>query len=365
MSETGESEVTFVGGIATEQTTEGEHSAPDDERAAAKEAVRKAIKAEAAEEGKKAAKEAKTSSDNEPLRPRDNTDRDADGKFKKTEAKPEPSDEDDKNSLKRLLSERKQIAAQKDHVRQEFARQEQQLRQMKAQIEHEARQVQQERQRLAMLRKDPARAIRENGWDPESFILDIAQDGTPEGQAARRQREHAAQVEEIRQWRADMERQKQEDAQRQEHARHQANRTSVESKFASLASDGEKHPHLSALLETGEHGLVGLIAEGDAVADRYRELTGKEATMEDIVEYLEEYKAKWYNNVSKRGQQNQAPVTKGRPTQGSGTGRTLSPEGSSERRSLGTSIKDLDGDERLAAAREAVGAALRASGEQR
>jgi hypothetical protein len=218
-----------------------------------------------------------------------------------------------------------------------------------------------------MLRKDPIKAIKENGWEAEDFILGIAQEGTPEGQARRQQREMQEQLAEIREWKA----QQAEAARKQEEVfqeqKNRAYRQKVEQTFLATAFNEEKHPHVASFYKGHEQGLI---AEADVIAEQYRHLTGKEASFDDIAEYLEERAQKWYKSMSSgssassSGQQVLAPVTKGRPTQGSVTGRTLSPEGSSERRTLGATLKDLDGDERLAAAREAVAAAMHASGER-
>ncbi len=375
-SETGE--VTFVNGRAESQTTEGEGSGiATDERDAAVAAVKAALKKEAQETGEKAAKQAKDNSDQDPLRPRETVERGPDGKFLKSGKEPvaeaaakkaETVVDDDAQSLKKVLAERKQIAAQKETHRQEFQKQAAQLQQMQAQISAQRAELERDRQRLAQLRTDPVRAIKENGWDPESFILDLAQDGTPEGQQRRQQRELQAQYAEMKAWQAAQDKARQEGLQRQEQAQRDAHRAHVEQSFVALALDEAKHPHLADFYKGHEASLV---AEGDTVADQYRALTGKEASGPEIAEYLEERAANWYKTRSAKAQtpaqgsqQTQTTVSKGRPTQGSATGRTLSPDDSAERRSLGKSFQDLDGDERLAAAREAVGAALRASGER-
>lgn len=139
----------------------------------------------------------------------------------------------------------------------------------------------------------------------------------------------------------------------------------VEQNFLKTAFDEEKYPHLSSFYKGKEHMLI---VQGDLIADQYADLAGKNASFEDIADFLESEMRDWYTSRSgsQQGQQNtgRLPQNVGQSTQGSVTGRTLNPDLSSERRSLGTMLKDLDGDERLAAAREAVGAALRASGER-
>ena len=374
--ETESGTVTFVGGRAESQTTEGEGSGtPDGERAAAIAAVKAALKGEAEKAGESAAKEAKAAREQDPLRPRGDTTRDANGKFVAKPAtpdgepeKPKNESDEDATALKRVLQERKQIAATKAAQQAEFTKMQQQLQAYERHLQQQRAEIERDRKRYEVIKTDPVRAFRENGWDPESVILDLARDGTPEGQAMRQQRELQAQLKEMQDWKAAQEAQRLE-AQRQAEARAwDQRRAQIEQEFVSTALNEERHPHLSAFYKGHEASLV---AEGDSVADQYRALTGKEATSTEIAEYLEERAAKWYKTMSSRsqapsaaGQQNRPVVTQGRPTQGSATGRTLSADDSSERRSLGASFKDLDGDERLAAAREAVGAALRSSGER-
>ncbi len=368
-------EVTFVNGIAAEQQTEGESAQPADERAAAIAAVKEALQ----EEGKSAAKKAKEAHDQDPLRPRESTERDESGKFvakgasdkTKAEATDKPaakSAEDDAASLKNVLNQRKQMAAAKAAQSAETSRAMQELRQYKAQLDQEKAEVERERARFQVLRKDPAKAFREMGWDPESAILDMAREGTPEGLAARQQREMQSELAEIRAWKAEQAQaaERQQAHRQQQQAVHY--RQQVEKAFTSLALDDAKHPHLAGMYQ-GQEAL--LLSQADVIAEQYRNLTGKEASFEDVAEYLEERSSNWYksmrtkDNVQGSGsQQERASVTRGTPPRGNGTGQSLSPEGSSERRSLGTTLKDLDGDERLAAAREAVGAAIRFSGER-
>ena len=372
-------DVTFVDGVAKEQATDGESSLADGERAAAIKAVKEALKAD----GEQAAKEAKAALEKDPLVPKapkakaapkegSGPERGEDGKFlPKTEtpppdAKTAPPEEDEGETLKRTLRERKQVAAIKAQQAQEFQKQQQQLQQFQAQLQAQARQIEQEKARLARLRTDPAQAIRENGWDPESFILDVAQEGTPEGQARRQQRAMEAKLKEFDDWKASLAKQAEEQEQAQKRQQVAQYRQQVEDEYIKIAMDEERHPHIATLYKGNE---AGLIAQGDVIAEQYRNLTGKEASFSDIAEYLEERTALWYksrvgNQNPTPSQQEQAPVTKGRPTQGSATGRTLSPNGSSERRTLGTSLKDLDGDERREAAMEAVKHALNASGER-
>jgi hypothetical protein len=384
-------EVTYVGGRAVEQATKGEtHEGTDhgDELAAAKAAVKAALE----EEGKKAAKEAKDALDKDPVQ---KAARDASGKFKsdkdpaeaeleeakaklakemkdaepKPEPKPKKAEEDeDASALKKALQERKEAARFKAEAAAEVEKARQEARQFYQQLQREKAELEAERQRIQMLRKDPIRAIKENGWDPEEFILDIANDGTPEGQQRRAARELQAQVAELAAWKREQAEQAQKQAVQAKEREKAQFRLNVEKQFLAAAAERtaegtHKHAHIVSMYKDDP---AALIVQADLVAERYRAATGQEASFQEIAEYLEERAAKWYKSMSSGSvPQVGTPVTQGKPTPGSATGkRSLSPNGSSERRSLGVNLADLDGDERRAAAMDAVRAALHASGER-
>jgi hypothetical protein len=391
-SESGEAggEITYVGGRAVEQATKGEtHEGTDhgDELAAAKAAVKAALE----EEGKKAAKEAKEALDKDPVQ---KAARDANGKFKsdkdpaereveeakealakemkeaeKPAPKPKAKEEDeDASALKKALQERKEVARLKAEAAAEVEKARQEAREFYQRLQREKAALDAEKQRLEMLRKDPIRAIKENGWDPEEFILDIANDGTPEGQQRRAARELQAQVAELAAWKREQAEAAQKQAVQAKEREKAQFRLNVEKQFLAAAAERtpegtHKHSHIVSMYKDDP---AALIVQADLVAERYRAATGQEATFQEIAEYLEERAAKWYKSMSSgSAPQVGAPVTQGKPTPGSATGkRSLSPNGSSERRSLGVNLQDLDGDERRAAAMDAVRAALHASGER-
>ncbi len=380
MSDTGSEggEVTFVNGQAVEQTTEGEsHEGTDrgDELEAAKAAVKKAIDEDAKEEGKKAAKEAKAHKAKDPLIPRD---RNPDGTFVPQDPveadkeaavaalKKEKTDEEDAGStLKKALAERKEVARFKREAADQLEKERNEVRQIHARLRQQEAEIRQREEKMTMLRKDPIRAIRENGWDnPEDFILDIAQDGTPEGQAKRAHRELLERLDRAEQW------QKQElesRRQQQEQAEHHQRLTHREGVERSFLAEASKHEALVSMYKGHE---VELIGQADIVAEKYRNATGQEASFAELAEYLAERHEAWYKNRSGKNRATEetqavSSVQSGRPTQGSATGkkRPMSAT-SSERRSLGTSFADLDGDERLEAAKTAVRAAINASGDR-
>lgn len=367
-----------VGGRVVEQTTAGDTHDDDgrgDEIAAAKAAVKKALAEEAEREGKAAAKEAKQAREKDPLVPRD---RGPDGKFLPNEAeieaeaakKPAPpakkdEEDEDASALRKALTGRREQAKAQQQAKAEIEQMREETRQFYRQLQAEKQQLAQEKARIEMLKKDPIRAIRENGWDPEEFIFDIASDGTPEGQARRQQRELQQQIAELKEWKRQQAEAVESRQKEQAELQKRSFRQNVEREFLNTAFNESAHPHLSSFYKGHE---VGLIAEADVVAEQYRNVTGQEATFKEIAEYLEERAAKWYKSMS--GAKDMPPVTQGSPTQGSATGagklpaKSLSPNGSGERRALGNSFADLDGEDRLEAAKTAVRAAIRASSER-
>lgn len=373
--------VTFVGGRAVEQHDAGDtpDGAHGDELAAAKEAVRKALAKEAGEEGAKTAKKSKDSDAYTPpgMKRGKSDDEEAPASEKakpKAKAKEGPGDEpaedsEEAKAVKHVLKQREKLAKAKQQQNNEFQQQQQQLQQQWAQIQAENARIQREKERLLALKKDPARAVREAGWDPEEFILDLARDGTPEGQQARLLRELKEQQAQMLQWKEE-----QAQAQRQAQEQYQMQRMvqarqNIEKTFTDGAMNGEKYPHLAAFYKGREHALI---AEGDLVAAQYREASGgNECSLEQIADYIEEQLAEranaWYESksASKKlangAQEVAAPEGKGKPAQGGSRGKALTGSVASERRALGRDLSDLDGEERLLAAREAVKVAMSSS----
>ncbi len=380
-----ESVVTFVGGKAVEQTEALDSNLETDEREAAKAAVRKAIQdagdesADDAKSGKSRASGNKElqASDDEDVAPKREvpTERGPDGKFlprdgKPTEKKPDGADDNgeeldlDKATVKQLLKQRERIAAikreGKDEIskaQRDFQNQQQQFQQMQQQFAQERAQLEKERKSWQAIKSDPARAIREGGYDPEQFIMDLAQEGTPEGQAKRQHRELQAQLAEIKQWREEQaQAQQRQQYQAQQYQQAKARQDAVQG-FVKLGLDEEKYPHVANFYQGQERALV---AFGDLAAEEYRHLSnGKEGSFEDILDYIEDQLAEkannWYSKKQKGGQRSDTQ-TQEKPKS---KGKTLSPEASGERRSHAKNVlADLDGDERLEAAKQAVAVAM-------
>jgi hypothetical protein len=382
MSENEAPEVTFVGGRAVEQHEALDSNMPTDEREAAKAAVRKAID----EAGKTAASQAKEAKAKDPFRPpgaksddSETPERGPNGQFLPREGGKEGSSNPDgarstevpenesegaldleKASVKQLLRQREKVAAMKRDAkdetskeRQELAKQRFEMQQFWQEMQQQKAQLARERQSMQSLRTDPARAIREIGYDPEKFIMDLATEGTPEGQMRRKQQEVDSQLAEIRQWR---EQQAQQQAQYQKQAQYhqvvQAREQAVRD-FTTLGLNEEKYPHVSSFYTGNERALV---AFGDLAAEEYRNLSGgKEGSYADILDYIEDQLAEranaWYQ---KRSGQQAKPAEKPKSK-----GKTLNPNGSGERRAFeAKDLRDLDGDDRLEAAKQAVRVAM-------
>lgn len=369
-------DVTFVGGKAVEQSEQLDSSLPTDEREAAKDAVRKAIEAA----GRDSAEDAKSSRAKDPFKPAGTTpDRGSDGKFlpkdekgaSKTESDEEEKLDPAKASVKQLLKAREKVASIKreatDEIsqqRQAFAREQEQFRQHQAQFQQQAAQLARQQQALNELTRDPARAIRQLGMDPEQYILQLAQEGTPEGAQARKQREVDQQLAEIKHWREQQARQA-EQQQYQAHVAHiaQARDTAIK-EFTSLGLQEEKYPLTSTFFKGNERALL---AWGDLAAEEYRHLSGgNEGSYADILDYIEDQLAErsnhWY--TKRNGQKVVQEQPKERPSKSKGM--SLNPDASGERRALSPRALDFKDDaERLAAAKDAVAVALAASQNER
>lgn len=375
-----ESNVTFVGGKAIEQHEAAESNLPSDERAEAMKAVKEAIAGAA----KEATESADKASKQDPYKPEGaKAERDPEtGKFlpkggkTQEKAKSEEVDDDDEPidttsaPLKQLLKAREKLAkqkvAQKDEFAQERAKIQEETRKIQqtwAEIQQMQRQIQQQTAYLQKLKSDPATAVREFGWEPEEFIVNLAKEGTPEGAASRAQREIQAQLAEIRKWKEEMSVQEQQRAHQAQFNQQVQFRDHIEKTFIGGAMNEEKNPHIASFYKGRESALI---AQGDLIAAEFRELSGgREASLEEIIDYIEEDLADrataWYEKKSGTKKDGVLQASGNKPAKGS-KGKSLNPELSGERRALGKkSLKDLDEEERLLAAKESVGMALAAA----
>lgn len=407
-----EPEVTFVGGRAVEQSEGLDSNLEEDEREAAKAAVKKAID----EAGKQAAKEAKEDKAKDPFKPpgaksdkdekkdpkeskpksKDDSGEDSgpsrgpDGKFVSKSGNSEGSEDDSKDkpsdgigsgkrktesgdekefdpetaSVKEFLKNREKIANLKKNAKEEISAERQQFEserqafyQQQLKLQQQQELLQRQAQALQALKSDPARAVREAGYDPEQFILDLAQEGTPEGKAQRELRELRDQLVQMQNYQQHQLRQQQMAQQQYQHQQIANARNHAVQTFVKLGMDEDKYPHIATFYKGRERSLV---AAGDLTAEEYRTLSGgKEGGWEDILDYIEDQLAEransWYEKRG-AGKVKTAHVDDERPKS---KGKTLSPDVSGERRTLKPkTLNDLDGEERLEAARQAVAVAL-------
>lgn len=270
--------------------------------------------------------------------------------------KPAETEESDEDILavKNILSQRKKLAEEKVRYTEEQAAAKRELEQLYEQIQYERKQVEAQREAMLGFRKDPARAVREAGLDPEEFIHQLAKEGTPEGRMERELYELRQQLQSQQdQWKS-LEQQR---AQYQQHVAQQQAvqfRQKVEQDFLSEALNEEVRPLTRAFYEGREEALI---AEADIIAMQYRNLTGREAPLSQIADYIEEAVAERFQKMYDRRAGSQARPADGTPSKAVGEA-PLSPHSASERRSFGSQAPDLDGDELIQYAKQQAAAAI-------
>jgi hypothetical protein len=360
-TETGSAGAEFVGGIAHEQTEEMDvGGAENPNRDAAVEAVKKAMGKAKAAAPKEDAEEAPEAAE-APAKGRSARDADASAK---AEAKEKPAEEEDEYALKKVLATRQKVAEKKKAEADELRVYQEQIQRERQELDHQRRQMQAEMARIQKLKTDPVSAVREAGYDPEQFILDLARSGTPEGQAEARLRQMQEQIQQQEQFRQQLMQQQQNYLRQQQEQQERNHRYTVEQQFLESAMDDKRAPHTAAFYKGRE---AALISEGDLIAIQYRQLTGREATPAQIAEYIEESLAErakaWYESVAKQntsspevGDEDDVaePVAKGVKK----AGKTLNPDSTGERRSLSSRYADMDEEERIETAKAEVRKAL-------
>lgn len=268
-----------------------------------------------------------------------------------------------KNRINKALKDRSKAFKERETFRAEAEGIRQEAMRMRAEAEaysHQVRsQVQQLQQWNQLLRSNPAQALRQAGLDPEAFIMDLAKDGTPEGAMQRRLMEQDAKLREFEHWKQ-MQAQQVEQQRRaaEEHYQRQF-RSGVETNFIKLASN-DQYKNLKTALDHGILSKSALVLEGDTIADRYREATGQEATLEEIAEYLDSQVG---SAIQKLSGKQALPGSSGKPARAQQAptkplGQSLSQSEASERRALSKDSTNADSEERRANAIEAVKAVL-------
>ena len=328
-------------GFVETQEVQDDDASDGDPRAAAKAAVRAALAERGEEEG------------DVPETPR--------------EAKPAkaaaPATDEDKE-LREALARRRESSKAKLAQRDAYSKEQEKTRTLYHELEKEKANFARQKASFELLKKDPIRAIRENGWDPAEFIEDIATDGTPEGNAKREKRDLLEQIAELRAWQKSQEGEREAQVKAREESDRKNFRVHVEREFIRTAfgenPEAPAHPHLEAFYRGDEDSLI---AQADIIADKYKAATGgKQASFIDIALYLEERCAAWYKRME--GKKN-PQVVKGKPGPGGiSGGKSLSSADSSERRTLGKVAGNVDAETRIQEAKDAVRAALRARGDE-
>lgn len=273
----------------------------------------------------------------------------------------------EKQRIAQALAKRTATFKEREASRQEAETIKAEALRMKQEADRYAAQIRQQAAQTAqfqkLLKENPAQAMRMAGLDPEEFIMNLAREGTPEGQLEKRLREQNEKIAEFERWKQEQataaERARLEYQQRQQMQR----RNQVETQFLEAATS-EKYSAVSKALEVGLVSRKSLIAEGDEIADKYREATGMEASREDILEYIDSQVAQAISKLSGTSQVKvpQTPGTAKPQAQTAGkpakVGKTLSADDASERRTLERDLTDADSEERRVAARAAVRAVL-------
>lgn len=258
-----------------------------------------------------------------------------------------------KSELKKALAAREETARARQAASQEAELIKREVSQAQYEIQQQRRQLQRERESLLKLRSNPAEAIRELGMDPEDFIMNLAQAGSPEDKLQRRLKEQDEAIQRLHRERQYELRQQQEAQQRYQEAQQAQFRESVTSEFVNIAMS-EEHP-LTRDFYQGTEKI--LIAWADQIADEYRDLTGKEATSKEVAEYIEEQLQARYHKSSAG---NKRASGQGKATQSAKPAFSVSGRDASDKRALKRTFTDMDEEERSLAAREAAQAAIAA-----
>lgn len=274
---------------------------------------------------------------------------------KKKEKANGESEEKPLSKLAGVLRAREQaqkLREEGEKERQEAQKLRQEAEQLKQEYAQAIAEARKEREQLALLKRDPMRAIKEIGWSADDLIQGVIRENTPEWQALSKAEQAAekdrSELHELRQMVKDL-------VERDTHAREQnqvetrkLEREFTVKKFLTDHVSEEKCPSLRALYDDDE-----IVQKGDRVADLFRERTGKVAPLADIAEYLESEAEKRLLKLrgEKRGNGHAPKPLANGP-------RTLTAASASERRAVPKSIRELSPEEErdalIAAAKEAT-----------
>ena len=248
----------------------------------------------------------------------------------------------------KLARRRQEAASEADNIRSEAVRERQEAQRLMDEARSAA-------QAIAKLKSDPMEAIKALGLDPEDFIYGLVSGTSAEAKERAKKDSLAAELEDLKKWRREQEEERVRAVQRQQLQHLEAKRQDVIGNFKALVSE-ENCPVLSSMYDYED-----IVQMGDKVADKYRDLTGKEASLKEIAEYLEQEAEARYGNVArKKSAKPSAP-----PVKVAAPPKNLSRESSSERRALKPIVSDSsDDEERRDAAVAAVSAMWAAAGKK-
>lgn len=261
-----------------------------------------------------------------------------------------------KTRLSRLVKEREKGLAARRAAEAGANKVREEAMQLKSQYEQQLAQLRQDAQYLKQLRDDPMEALRAAGKDPEEFFTDIATANTPEGHMRKTLMQLQQELQAERALRQN--REQQEKIQREQWERQQVEqqRKGIIDGYLKEARDAEKYPTISKVFGFSERILV---EAGHEAADLFREATGKQATYDQICEFLEEQAS------LALGTDGKAKSVNGKSGQGGKTLPKSQPGQNGERRSFKAEPTEKDSwEERERKARLAIRAALKDAGEQ-
>lgn len=198
---------------------------------------------------------------------------------------PPPVKELDHKGIAHILKKREEVQREREEARRERDLILQEARQAREEAARQKAEFERQVQFLQRLRSDPVKAVREAGWDPEEFVNSLANAADPATKEKEKFQTLEEQIKEFHEWRESLLVEHEKLKERHQQYQYEQFRTKVESEFLAEAQNEEAYPAVSIYYHGNDRLLV---QEGDAIADEYRALTGKEATLEDILEVLDE-----------------------------------------------------------------------------
>lgn len=276
----------------------------------------------------------------------------------------QPGLENPKSRIAAVLKDRS-ARVQEQRAGKELEAQRQEATRMLAEAKAAADAVKQQTAQLQqwqqLLYQDPARALRMAGLDPEEFVFSLTKEGTEEQKLTRKLQEQDKKLQEFEDWKRQQAEEKERIAREWQEKQYYAHKGQIENSFMAMATS-EKYPNVKKAIEAGLISRKALIAEGDAIADNYRDATeGAEAGIEDILDYIDGTVKDAISKLGIGGQPVRQPTNGTKPPRAQPAAEireTLTQEDAGERRALSPDKLSEDAEERKAQARRAVKAVL-------